>query len=617
MQTDNGADQGARTNATEHEQRAAVTATDNVRRRAIVSWALAASVIALFALFLATRYAPAIVTPDANGYWAQGSRLATEGKTWFTPEARPQYIGIHWLLNDDGRYVSRYPPGLAVLCAGMIRAFGPEAGTLINPLFAVAALLGLFLLGRRFLGPWYGVAGVVLLAVNPLFVRHALACDSHMAVTCLLVWGLWLLIRWSDEGGAATACIAGFLLGLIPAVRYPEAIYAVAVGVFLIMHWRQREHAIRDSVIALAGALVPVAALMTYHQVMFGAFWRTAYALTQEQTGFSPGYFTAHFRHYLKALLGEGPGPVFALAVPGIALMCMTSRVRKQGILFLLLALPVMLLYMAYYWAPQHNAAAGLRFLLPTFPVQILAALWFLHVVTGALTKPSARACLVSLAALQLAWALPGIVQETRLMRLPRQMLAALTAELEKQAEPGAVILAHPQVLQHLDYVRKWRLADPSMLRNRRLQRRVQANFTQEDGPAPMQRRKLEANAGKYGKLGPLLKEYIYARDIREWAEEHPVYYVGAPEEIERMRGRCFAPDRFRTVSSVTVLDVEEQEKLRSVTEKGPGRARRNNRPQPVWPPLRRWMGVIRAGELVIAEWTWQPYDASSVPVAP
>ena len=77
--------------------------------------ALAALALAVLLLgyggLLAAYFSPAIVHPDANGYWAQGTRIVTTGRSWFVPESNAQYIGMHWLLAPDGKYVSRYPPG--------------------------------------------------------------------------------------------------------------------------------------------------------------------------------------------------------------------------------------------------------------------------------------------------------------------------------------------------------------------------------------------------------------------------------------------------------------------------------------------------------------------------
>ena len=97
-------------------------------------------VIAVQGAFILSHCAPAIAAPDANGYWAQGTRLFSDGRNWFRPEADPQYIGMHWLVTSDGRYFSRYPPGLAVVVGLVYRLAGYRATVLVNPLLASLSL---------------------------------------------------------------------------------------------------------------------------------------------------------------------------------------------------------------------------------------------------------------------------------------------------------------------------------------------------------------------------------------------------------------------------------------------------------------------------------------------
>jgi hypothetical protein len=46
-----------------------------------------------------------------------------------------------------------------------------------------------------------------------------------------------------------------------------------------------------------------------------------------------------------------------------------------------------------------------------------------------------------------------------------QQVLAQVTDALEQHTQPGDVVLARQQFLQHLDFVRQWRLADQSLMR--------------------------------------------------------------------------------------------------------------------------------------------------------
>ena len=87
-------------------------------------------ILGAYALFLYTHFAPAISTPDSNGYWAQASLIAKTGRSWFIPEAETQYIGMHWLIAPAGQYISRYPPGLPAMVA-VVYALAVMANVLV------------------------------------------------------------------------------------------------------------------------------------------------------------------------------------------------------------------------------------------------------------------------------------------------------------------------------------------------------------------------------------------------------------------------------------------------------------------------------------------------------
>src|SRR5205814_661568 len=112
----------------------------------------------------------------------------------------------------------------------------------------------------------------------------------------------------------------------------------------------------------------------------YGAFWRTGYALTNEQTGFGFGYFASHAVPYLQALGGQGLGLVFAFGAAGLTALIFDSQRRSEGVLFAGITVPLVLLYMAYYFGGGGPGGAGgnLRFLVPTFPFFVVSGMWLL-----------------------------------------------------------------------------------------------------------------------------------------------------------------------------------------------------------------------------------------------
>jgi hypothetical protein len=596
-------------------------------------------VLACYGLALARHFAPAISTPDANGYWAQGSLLAVTGRTSFVPESDVQYIGIHWLVTEEGRYFSRYPPGLAVPIALLYRVFGYAATVLLNPVLSGLGLLGMFLLGRRLAGAGWGLLGTLALAVTPDYVRHALQNDSHMAVTALLIWGLWLLLRWHQGGRWWDMLAAGLVMGAIPTVRYPEALYAFGVGGLLLWHlWRQPQRWWHAAV-GLAGATVPLTPLLIRNQLAFGAFWRTAYSLTNEQTGFAWGYFQAHAVPYVRALNADGVGLFFGLGLIGIVLLCCRREDRPWGVCLALTVLPVTLLYMAYYWTPGRigGEAAAMRFVLPTFPCYYLAGVWGLRLLASASAGPSALAAGLLVTAVHALWGISTIAAETPRQCYSRQALAVLTRELEAQVPAGAVIISSQPVLQHLDFVRRWRCADISVLRPR--PGFAAGGLAREPNtPTPMQEEKRRIERGKYAGQGLFGRERAFAYDLREWADGAPVYFVGSEEEMQRLAPSYLGGRYLEVLAHVPMPAGPADQRPGSARRDLPGRFGRagaaedapavpgsdGGRPgPPPWAgpgqsPLARFvrppgalgglMGISpETRQVAIARWTWQP----------
>ena len=74
-------------------------------------WPRRAAALLALALFtwLLAHFAPATMSPDANGYVVQARLLATEGRTSLAVDSPAQFVGMHWLETAPGVFHSRYP----------------------------------------------------------------------------------------------------------------------------------------------------------------------------------------------------------------------------------------------------------------------------------------------------------------------------------------------------------------------------------------------------------------------------------------------------------------------------------------------------------------------------
>jgi hypothetical protein len=197
-------------------------------------------------------------------------------------EGEYAYIA-HLLLAGTPPYASAYSmklPGIYGVYAGLLKVFGetPAGIRLGLTLVTSASTVCVFLLGRRLLGVWPGVAAAATFAaltLSPAFLGTA-ANAEHFAVLPGLL-GLVLILRAGAFGARGALLTAGALLGLALVVKQHAASFVLCAAVYLAL-----PHAWRALGLVLGGALVPVVAVALW-LAMAGAFrefwfWTVTYA---------------------------------------------------------------------------------------------------------------------------------------------------------------------------------------------------------------------------------------------------------------------------------------------------------------------------------------------------
>ena len=233
----------------------------------------------LHLLFLWCFFEPAISTPDANGYLAQARLIAELGRSDIVMENPAQYVGDHWMKVAEGHYFGQYPPGLPALLAVVYRMISPTASLWVIPAMGTLSLLPMFLIIRQWLGSGWGIFAATLMMLNPYANAHALGADSHTAVCFFLLWGLYGLIMWESKKSMGWAMLSGFCLGMIPTIRYAEALFLLAAALFVVMTWKKSD-GFQSLLAGTLAALVPITAIALRNQNAFGAFWRTGYSVS-------------------------------------------------------------------------------------------------------------------------------------------------------------------------------------------------------------------------------------------------------------------------------------------------------------------------------------------------
>jgi len=576
---------------------------------------LAVLLAAAHFLFLLSAFEPAISTPDANGYFAQARLIATRHRTFFTRESDVQFVGFHWRDTGGNRYHSQYPPGLPALAAPFYRMFGPGGALMVNPLMASLSILGVYFLCRMWTGAWWAVLAAALLALNPTANRYALSADSHTSTLFFLVWALFALARWEKTRSLPWAFAAGFLVGVIPAIRYPEALFAPAFVLFVLLGTRRGRGRVSSLAAVATGLAIPLGALLLHNRLAYGGFLKTGYGLMDMDIGFGWGYFRNHAPLYLQKLQGEGIGLLTGLGAVGIAAMCAGRGTWKRGVLFAGLAVPVTVLYMSYYWSPDR---ASMRFLMPTFPLYIIAGVWLLETISGGGKRTAAAAVLV-VTALTASWGVPMSVTAVERLETVNAALVRITDALEKYAEPGAIVIADRAVQQHLDYIGRWRLAfepPPAAPGDGMRGRRFPGRGDMPGFPGPV---RPGGRSGAPGYRRRFESFTAYSEEIRRWAGDRRKAYVICGES--RLR---FYRDNLGEGERITVLERMELPREEIPDGPAPGgpppfmKARDGAArfPRPSRAPggaghdggvMERRFEFLAGGEpLVLAEWSWE-----------
>ena len=342
-------------------------------------------------------------------------------------------------------------------------------------------------------------------------------------------------------------------------------------------------------------------ALLAYHQFAFGAFWRTGYSLTHEQTGFGLKYFLRSAVPYIQNLQGQGAGLLFGLGLVGMATLCTRRPTCRHGLLLVTLVVPVTLLYMSYYWAPGGRAAGTMRFLLPTFFLYTLAAVWLLRMLSHLSPRAALTAALVILV-VHTAWGLPESLRTLDRQQKPAAVLASVTDLIRRHVAPGNLIIADRLIQQHLDSAGTWRLVDETTMRPgtvRFLTRRLR----NADGrPSPIQVEKLERRLERYRGLTPTQRVHRFATDLWNWAgHDRKVYWLTDRARLDAF-GRILRREHLGTFCTVAELELPKV-RVEPPPDGPPRDVRRRDRP-PRGGPMQPMRRLLSGGKLILVEWT-------------
>ncbi|HHI80308.1 MAG TPA: hypothetical protein ENK02_10025 [Planctomycetes bacterium] len=408
---------------------------------------------------------PVFSSPDAGGYYPQAALMAETGQDWFRPETPLRYLGLHWLETPDGRFFSRYPPGVAVLLLIPYKLWGPGAALRLTLLLGSLSLLLAFLLIQKRANSWLALGLVTAIAFHPDLNEQAINWGAHTHVGFFLLLGTLCLDSWSRNPKAWKVALAGLAFGAIPSFRYAEVVAGIGVAAFLLYIILKQNKRYLDLVWGLLGAALPIGALMWRNAKAFGSPFLTGYALTGEQqfeTGFRLEFLGEKWNTYFETLMGQGVGLAFGFAVFGLILMLRERKQRPMALLVAGICIPITLVYSAYYWGSGgRSLMSGLRFLLPTIPLWLIPAGYCFK---QTLSSKGARLGFAAILLLQIGIWAPKTFKKMDQIHLKLQGVQTAVEYLDQHVPQGAALITDRRLDSSLQYYPKWTLLDEGLV---------------------------------------------------------------------------------------------------------------------------------------------------------
>jgi hypothetical protein len=357
----------------------ALSAEPAVDRRLWIT--ITALVIAAFFLAMMVFWVPAHPGTDQNGYLVGGKMFARTGSTGFKPVSPYEFVGRMWVEVPGGKFFPKYPLGLSVIYAIALKIggarWGIPAAMMVNPVAMTLALVASFLFIRMLCNSFWALLGTLLIATSPVCIGLTDNPNSHATAICCIAWGMFLLFRWWQRDGLWRAILAGLLIGTAVTIRYTEGmvIAAVVAVALLKCRWQDRRWWIETTALLCSWAL-PVLILTIYNLVSMHHL--TGYDPTNESTGFTFQKFCDNWETMLREMYNTGLFFTLPFALLGGVLMFKWNW-RVSTVLAVWIV-PNLVLYSAYYWAPDGSTISYLRFTLTIFPalavVTVFAFKW-------------------------------------------------------------------------------------------------------------------------------------------------------------------------------------------------------------------------------------------------
>ena len=452
--------------------------------------AIAVAIVLAFFVAAGFYWVPAHPGTDQNGYLVGGKLFARTGSTGFRPDDPYSFVGRMWVQTADGRCFPKYPLGLSVVYGLLLKIGGARHGIPlcfgVNPVAMGLALVATFLIVRRLAGSFAGVLGLLIVATSPVCVGLTDNPNSHATALCCVAWGMWLLLGWWQSYGLWRAVGAGLLLGAAVTIRYTEGLLLLPMAAVALLNLRRDRRAwLEAAALGLAWA-GPVALLAGYN--LHAMHTLTGYDPTNESTGFAWANFAVNWDTMLREL--NTTGLLFTLPFAVLGGVAMWRREWRTSLLLALWVGPNLVLYTAYYWAPNDPSTISyLRFTLTVFPALAAMALLGMGWLT-ATGGPLATVGIGLVVAIGCGAGLYTALDNATVEAATNRAVLRGAQTITGLAPAGSVVLGPDRLLNYLQLAGDYRLYDTQQFNRQAIQ---QLGTIDPNAPTGLQPQRAEA----------------------------------------------------------------------------------------------------------------------------
>lgn len=392
---------------------------------------------------------------DPAGYTYAGLRIAETGRPTYR-DINNVRIGPYFTLHafkvkpsqGNPDFYPNYSIGLPMLIAvaSLLHPI-PLAEFYVVPVLGVIGLLTLFALGRMLFGRWVGLLASGLLAFNFIYWSGATENWSDVPAVTFLLAGILFSLRATRINSYLQGLLGGALLGYACLIRYPSFLAIIPLALYLLSITLGKYKPYRGLAGLLTGLGFLSLLILAYNAVIFGGPFSTGYSPNH---GWVP-WSAFSWRNFLgQSPVGSGGYRAVLstlwtnfhvgslLALLGLCLMPRSTALLVGGNVAIFSGL-----YAFYLWPPTE---LGARFLLFPFAMLSLMIALLIVRVLDLVLKDRSYLYAITIAALVLAWHIPGFStsqQKLAARNADAEAVVSLVQGLVSATEPDAVFLSH------------------------------------------------------------------------------------------------------------------------------------------------------------------------------